>query len=110
MNEAVEARLAGNTTEYWIETLNAAGVPCGRVLPLAEVLADPQVIDQEMVLSQPHPGHGTVRMLGFPIKFTGAPCQLRRPAPEIGGDTDAVLREFGYPPAEIAALRATGVI
>ena len=45
MNEAVEARLAGNTTEYWIATLNAAGVPCGRVLPLAEVFADPQVID-----------------------------------------------------------------
>jgi crotonobetainyl-CoA:carnitine CoA-transferase CaiB-like acyl-CoA transferase len=110
MNEAVEARLRTNTTEYWIETLNAAGVPCGRVLGLGEVFADPQVADQEMVLSQEHPGHGTVRMLGFPIKFADAPCRLRRPAPEIGADTDAVLCEFGYAADEIAALRAAGVV
>jgi hypothetical protein len=37
-----------------------------------------------------------VKMLGFPIKFAAAPCLLRRPAPEIGGDTDAVLQELGY--------------
>jgi crotonobetainyl-CoA:carnitine CoA-transferase CaiB-like acyl-CoA transferase len=110
MNEAVEARLRTNTTEYWIETLNAAGVPCGRVLGLGEVFADPHVADQEMVLSQAHPGHGTVRMLGFPIKFADAPCRLRRPAPEIGADTDAVLCEFGYAADEIAALRAAGVV
>jgi crotonobetainyl-CoA:carnitine CoA-transferase CaiB-like acyl-CoA transferase len=110
MNEAVEARLRTNTTEYWIETLNAAGVPCGRVLGLGEVFADPQVADQEMVLSQEHPGHGTVRMLGFPIKFADAPCRLRRPAPEIGAATDAVLCEFGYAADEIAALRAAGVV
>jgi crotonobetainyl-CoA:carnitine CoA-transferase CaiB-like acyl-CoA transferase len=110
INERVEARLAAETTGYWIATLNAAGTPCGRVLPLAEVFADPQVKDQEMVLSQPHPGHGTVRMLGFPVKFAEAPCHLRRPAPENGGDTDAVLREFGYSPAEIGALRDRGVI
>jgi crotonobetainyl-CoA:carnitine CoA-transferase CaiB-like acyl-CoA transferase len=63
-----------------------------------------------MVLTQLHPGHGAVRMLGFPIKFAEAPCQLRRPAPEVGGDTDAVLRELGYAADEIAALRAAGIV
>ena len=110
INAAIEAWLATGTTEYWIEKLNAAGVPCGRVMGLSEVFADPQVIDQQMVLSQTHPGHGDVRMLGFPIKFAEAPCELRRPAPEIGGDTDEVLRELGYSAAEIAALRAAGVV
>ncbi len=110
MNAAIEARLAGGTTEHWIATLNAAGVPCGRVMGLTEVFADPQVIDQEMVVTQDHPGHGAVRMLGFPIKFAEAPCQLRRPAPEIGGDSDAVLRELGYSSEEIAALRTSGVV
>src|SRR3954453_22012151 len=69
VNAAIEARLVTETTEYWIDKLNAAGVPAGRIMGLAEVFADPQVIDQEMMLSQDHPGHGTVRMLGFPIKF-----------------------------------------
>ena len=77
---------------------------------LGEVFADPQVRDQEMVLSQEHPGHGTVRMLGFPVKFADSPCRLRRPAPEVGGESDTVLGELGYSPAEIAALRAAGVV
>jgi crotonobetainyl-CoA:carnitine CoA-transferase CaiB-like acyl-CoA transferase len=110
INAAIEARLAGNTTAYWIDKLNAAGVPCGRVMGFGEVFADPQVIDQEMVLRQPHPGHGEVKMLGFPIKFAKAPCRLRRPAPEVGGDSDAVLQELGYSTGEIAALRAAGAV
>jgi crotonobetainyl-CoA:carnitine CoA-transferase CaiB-like acyl-CoA transferase len=110
MTAAVEARLAAGTTEEWISRLNAAGVPCGRVMGLTEVFADPQVIDQEMVLTQPHPGHGEVKMLGFPIKFAEAPCLLRRPAPEVGGDTGAILQELGYPATEIAALRAACVL
>jgi crotonobetainyl-CoA:carnitine CoA-transferase CaiB-like acyl-CoA transferase len=110
MNVAIEARLMTDTTEHWIALLNAAGVPCGRIMGLAEVFADPQVIDQEMVLTQHHPGHGDVKMLGFPIKFADAPCQLRRPAPEIGADTETVLGELGYGGDEIARLRQAGII
>src|ERR1700733_6171601 len=50
MNAAIEAGLRTNKTEHWIEALNRAGIPCGRIMGLAEVFADPQVIDQEMVL------------------------------------------------------------
>jgi len=110
INAAIEARLLTETTEYWIETLNAAGLPCGRVMGLPEVFADPQILDQEMVLQQEHPGHGTVKMLGFPIKFSEAPCVLRRPTPEIGADTDAILVDLGYSAAEITALRHAGVV
>src|ERR1700704_3005772 len=52
VNAAIEACLVSETTEYWIDKLNAAGVPCGRVMGLGEVFADPQGINQEMVLSQ----------------------------------------------------------
>jgi crotonobetainyl-CoA:carnitine CoA-transferase CaiB-like acyl-CoA transferase len=109
INAAVEARLAGATTAEWIDRLNAAGVPCGRVMGLPEVFADPQVQDQQMVVTQHHPGHGEVRMLGFPVKFAEAPCALRRPAPELGADTDSILAELGYSPEDIAGMRAAGV-
>lgn len=110
MNAAIEERLKHRGSEYWIEKLNAAGVPCDRIMTLPEVFADPQVRDQEMVVSAEHPGHGELKMLGFPIKFSEAPCRVRRPAPDLGADTDAVLRELGYSPAEIARLRQEGVI
>jgi len=110
MNAEIEKRLAADTTENWIERLNAAGVPCGRVMGLPEVFADPQVLDQEMLLTRHHPGHGDVKMLGFPVKFGEAPCRLRLPAPELGADTEAVLREFGYSAEAIAGLRRAGAI
>jgi crotonobetainyl-CoA:carnitine CoA-transferase CaiB-like acyl-CoA transferase len=63
-----------------------------------------------MVVSAEHPGHGEVRMLGFPIKFAEAPCRLRRSAPDLGADSDAVLGELDYSPEDIARLREAGVV
>ena len=77
---------------------------------LAEVFADPQVLAQEMVLEAEHPGHGPVRMTGFPVKLSATPARLRRPAPALGEHTDQILAETGYAPAQIAALRNAGVI
>ncbi len=110
INAAIEARLRGNTSEHWIAVLNGAGVPCGRVMTLAEVFADPQVREQEMVLTVDHPGHGSVEMLGFPLKFSANPCRVRRPAPRLGADTDDVLREAGLTQTMIDNLRAKGIV
>ena len=110
LHRMIGERIAGNTAEHWIAYLNKAGVPCGPVLGLARVFADPQVLAQEMVLDVPHPGHGTVRMTGFPVKLSETPCRVRRPAPELGADTEAVLREAGFTGEEIAALRAGSAI
>ncbi|WP_252719816.1 CoA transferase, partial [Acinetobacter baumannii] len=60
------------------------------------VFSDPQVLAQDMVLDVPHGAHGTVRMLGFPIKFASAPCTVRRPAPGFGEHTAELLGELGY--------------
>ena len=74
------------------------------------MFADPQVLAQEMVLEAEHPGHGRVRMTGFPVKLSATPARLRRPAPGLGEHTDQILAEAGYGPDQIAALRRAGVI
>ncbi|NKX44516.1 CaiB/BaiF CoA transferase family protein [Roseicyclus persicicus] len=110
LNRLVDDALAHGTQAHWIERLNRAGVPCGKVQRLTEALADPQVAAQEMVLEVPHPGHGTVKMTGFPIKFSETPLQLRHPTPDLGAQTDAVLAEAGYGPDEITGLRDRGLL
>jgi crotonobetainyl-CoA:carnitine CoA-transferase CaiB-like acyl-CoA transferase len=110
LNAMVDAVMQGDSQANWIARLNAAGVPCGRVQSLAEVMADPQVVAQEMVLDVDHPGHGNVRLTGFPVKLSATPCRVRHPAPDLGAHTDAVLAEAGYAAEEIAALRDAAII
>jgi hypothetical protein len=97
INAIVGGKLAAQTTAHWVETLNQAGVPCGPVHSVAEALSDPQMLAQDMVLDVEHPGHGSVRMLGFPIKLSATPGRVRRPAPDLGQHTAEVLAELQRP-------------
>jgi len=110
LNALINGALASDTQANWIARLNRAGVPCGRVQSLTEALADPQVAAQEMVLDVPHPGHGDVKMTGFPMKFAQTPLRVRHPAPDLGADTARILLDAGYSEAEISDLRAAQVI
>jgi CoA:oxalate CoA-transferase len=110
INAIVGGKLATNTSDFWIETLNAAGVPCGPVHSVEAVFQDPQILAQRMFLDVAHPGHGIVRMLGFPMKLSATPCIVRRPAPALGQHSDEILAELDFPPAERDSLRQEGVI
>ena len=83
---------------HWITAINDAGCPCGRVMDLAEVFEDPQVLAQDMVIDVPHPGHGNVRMTGFPVKLSRTPAGIQRPAPDLGADTEDILNNLDQQP------------
>jgi CoA:oxalate CoA-transferase len=110
INAIVGGKLATNTSAYWVETLNAAGVPCGPVNSVEAVFQDPQILAQHMLLDVAHPGHGVVRMLGFPMKLSATPCQVRRPAPALGQHSDEILAELDFSATERDALRQEGVV
>ena len=84
LQQLVEEKLRERDSADWIERLNAAGVPCGPIYDLGGVFSDPQVEAQQMAIDVSTPGHGTVRMLGFPIKLRDRACHVRRPPPRLG--------------------------
>jgi CoA:oxalate CoA-transferase len=106
LNALINQRLSTDAQEHWIGRLNAAGVPCGKVLSVAEVFDDPQVKAQDMVIEVDQGPHGLVRMVGFPVKLSDTPARLRYPSPELGAHTDEVLAEAGLSQEVIAGLRA----
>jgi len=96
---------------YWVELMNKAGVPCGPINTIDQTFGDPQV--QHLGIAKPisHPKLGPQKVVGQPIRMSRYPQPDElRPTPEQGQHTDAVLREFGYDAAAVAALRAQGVV
>ncbi len=69
-------------------------MPCGLVQSLPEAFHDPQTLHREMVIEVDHPGHGPVRMLGFPVKLSDTPCTVRYPAPRHGEHTQEIISEW----------------
>ena len=92
------------TTQHWLEALEAAGVPAGPVLSIDEMHADPQTIARDMVPEVEHPVAGTVKTIGAPVKFHGTPGGVKRPAPLLGEHTQEVLAEAGFSADEIKAV------
>jgi CoA:oxalate CoA-transferase len=99
------------TRKVWIECLNEAGIPCGAVRNIAEVLADPQLAAREMIASLNHPTIGPLKMLGVPTKLSDTPGSVRTPPPTLGQHTEYVLTELlDLSADEIVALQKAGAI
>ena len=89
----------------------AAGIPSAPVRTLPEVGSDPHIFERGVVRDVDYPPRGLVKVLGTPIKLsTHAEPNVASP-PRLGQHTDEVLtRILGLQPAEIAALRTSGVV
>ncbi|MGY8903682.1 MAG: CaiB/BaiF CoA transferase family protein [Burkholderiales bacterium] len=93
-----------------LAALDAAAVPSGKIYTVADIAADPHYQARGMI-NQVHMSDGSrLAVPGFVPKLSATPGSHRRNAPTLGQDTDAVLREIGLAPEQIAALKARGVV
>jgi crotonobetainyl-CoA:carnitine CoA-transferase CaiB-like acyl-CoA transferase len=115
--ENVEARLQltqsvliDGTSAEWLDKLSKADVPCAPVLTRFEVIRHPHVEAMEIMQEYDHPQAGRLRQSRAAARFSRTPTAIRRGAPVLGADTDAVLAELGYSAEEIAGLHAEGAV
>jgi crotonobetainyl-CoA:carnitine CoA-transferase CaiB-like acyl-CoA transferase len=110
LNALINDSLSKKSSAEWIESLNAAGVPCGPIYSMDRVFADPQVKHLGAAAEVEHPRLGRFRILNQAVKLSRTPASVKTPTPELGAHTDEVLSELGYSSSEIQLLRKTRVV
>jgi len=98
------------TSAEWLTAFDAAEVPCAPIQSRADLLTDPQVAANHLIVESEHPHAGPMRQPRPAARFEATPAALRLFAPTLGQHTDAILEEAGIAAADRAALRASGII
>jgi formyl-CoA transferase len=107
-----------HTVEQWtmtktkfeaMEEFNKHDIPCGPILSMEELAAEPSLRATGTVVEVDHPKRGKYLTVGNPIKLSDSPTEVRR-SPLLGEHTAEVLKELGLSESEIGALRAEKVI
>jgi formyl-CoA transferase len=106
---AIEAWTETKTKLEAMQLLNEHDIPCGPILSMQELAAEPSLRETGTIVEVDHPKRGKYLTVGNPIKLSDSATEVRR-SPLLGEHTDEVLAELGFGPQEIAVFRSTKVI
>ena len=110
IDAAIEAFTRTRSVGEVLDVLAKARVPAGRIYTVKDIASDPHYRARDMILRQATRDGYDLEVPGIVPKLAETPGTLRSPAPRLGEDTDAVLREAGFSADDIAALRGKGVV
>ena len=111
LREMMEEVLLTKSTSEWVTLFNANGVLADRVNTVAEALAHPQTVHNQMKQTVQHPTAGPVKVMRTPVKLPNTPLSIQGPPPRLGQHTRAVLASYlGLGDREMAELEREGVI
>lgn len=108
LEEEIERIFLERDHTEWLERLKKAQLPYGEVRGIAEVLAHPQAIARRLIREVESPV-GKVPVVGNPLRLSASPARYDR-IPDLGEQTDAILKKLGYDDAAIQKLRSEKVI
>jgi crotonobetainyl-CoA:carnitine CoA-transferase CaiB-like acyl-CoA transferase len=108
---ALEAQFTTRPGAVVLAELAAARLQAARVLNVAELFHDPQVIANDLIHEATVEPWGTFRQTGTLVKYAATPVTIQRPAARLGEHTDEILRGLlGYSSEKVEALRAAGAV
>ena len=110
LDEAIGAWTATRTVEEVLRRLEGASVPAGRIYTAADIAADAHYRARGMLDEITMDDGSRLTVPGIVPKLSATPGRHRRNAPALGQDSEQVLRELGLSDAQVAGLRARGII
>jgi crotonobetainyl-CoA:carnitine CoA-transferase CaiB-like acyl-CoA transferase len=114
MGEMVEAMrdwFAARTFDEAYQSLGAHDVPCSPIMSMADIFADPHYRERGTILDVPAEGLGTFPQPAVIPRLSHTPGRVTHAGPPLGRHTDEILSELlEMSPADIAALRADGIV
>jgi formyl-CoA transferase len=96
--------------QYWKKRLDGARLPYGVVQIPEEIVRDPQLLANDIIVPIDDGGTTPRFTVSSPVSVAESPKVAPRLAPALGEHSDDVLRDLGLDPAQIESLRATGAI
>ena len=106
---AIEAWTVTKTKFEAMTLLNEHDIPCGPILSMKELAAEPSLRETGTIVEVDHPKRGKYLTVGNPIKLSDSATVVTR-SPLLGEHTDEVLAELGFSREEIAGFRSSKVI
>ncbi len=102
--EILDALFLTNTLDHWRQTLDAGRVIYSVVQTMEEVVRDPQMLANEVLVPLAEPNGVATHTVNSPIQVVGLPKVTPRRAPRLGEHTDAILTELGFTDADRTRL------
>lgn len=98
------------TSSDWLDILMSAGVMCGPIWNVKELIESNLVADHGFVVNISHPSEGRYPVLQTPFKFSKTSGAVQGPTPLLGEHTRAILSGIGYSNEDIKLLQQNGVV
>jgi crotonobetainyl-CoA:carnitine CoA-transferase CaiB-like acyl-CoA transferase len=102
--------LTSRSSAEWLVRLDSHQVPCAPILSRDDLLSDPQIVANGIIVESVHPNVGPMRQPRPAARFNVTPSELRSFAPALGQHTGEVLSECGIEAEEITELRQDGIV
>ena len=95
---------------HWYEVFNGVHVTFGPVRGPQEVVNDPQLQLNDIIVPLQGAGGKLTSTINSPIQVHGVTKEPAKRAPELGEHNEEVLRELGFDAKDIDGLRVSGAI
>jgi crotonobetainyl-CoA:carnitine CoA-transferase CaiB-like acyl-CoA transferase len=106
----IEARLMEKPTAFWVDVLNAKGIPSGDILSLEAALTSEQVKHRQVIEDVHEPEIGDIKLFNLTARFSKTPGEIEAPPPRLSAHTAEILDKLGYSSQDLKGLKERNAI